>query len=151
VPEARQCFREEQTFGLVRDVPGKLWRAAATATVREAAGTHRSSVIVRAYAAASQQLADLHLRYEQVEPFWLEFVTTPGEPLSYRVEKMALSMDKTRLVVNDSLDSGRHPEGGVRLPAGQPVGSIVRLVGQVVRVSVEAVKIVAGLPAEYSS
>lgn len=76
-------------------------------------------------------------------------------------------------------DPGRHPDGGVRLPARQPVGPgvgdrpvprdrgkrsgirsdpnraddpeyIVRLVGQVVAVSVETVRIVAGLPAEYA-
>src|SRR5207248_2201695 len=56
-----------------------------------------------AVTAAGRELAELHLNYEQLEPFDLKFVETPGVPLSYRVEKMKLSPDKTSLKVNDSL------------------------------------------------
>ncbi len=134
----------------------------------------------RAFAAAGKQLAELHLGYEQAEPFDLEFVTTPGEPLSYHVEKMVLSKDRTRLVVNDSLTLAGIPKEAFDYRLGNRSALewvidqyrvtedkrsgiqsdpnrvddeqyIVRLVGQVVRVSVETVKIVAGLPAEYSS
>ena len=103
---------------------------------------------------------------------------TPDVPLSYRVDKMRLTKDKTALEVNDSLTlAGIPPESsttawataapwsgsststrsseitgrsGDRVPtptAPDDPEYIVRLVGQVVRVSVETVKIVETLPA----
>jgi predicted helicase len=108
---------------------------------------------------------------------WLE---TPDVPLSYRVEdKMRLSKDKTALTVNPSLTlAGMLPEtfsyrlgnrsalewvidqyqvsedkrSGIRSDPNRPDDSeyIVRLVGQVVRVSVETVRIVAALPTKFS-
>ena len=58
----------------------------------------------RAFAEAGKKLAELHLDYEKLKPWDLDFVETPGVPLSYRVEdKMRLSKDKTRLSVNPSL------------------------------------------------
>ncbi|HET6576220.1 MAG TPA: type ISP restriction/modification enzyme [Fimbriiglobus sp.] len=118
--------------------------------------------------------------YDEAEPFELEFVTTPSEPLSYRVEKMVLSKDKTRLVVNDSLTLAGIPKeafdyrlgnrsalewvidqyrvtedkrSGIRADPNRADDPeyIVRLVGQVVTVSVETVRIVAGLPTDYST
>jgi predicted helicase len=101
--------------------------------------------------------------------------------LSYRVEKMRLSKDKTQLVVvNDSLTlAGIPPEtfnyrlgnrsaldwvidqyriktdkhSGITSDPNNPDDEeyITRLVGQVVRVSVETVKIIAALPQEYSA
>ena len=109
----------------------------------------------------------------------MKFVTTEAVPLSYEVEKMKLTKDKTAVIVNASLTlAGVPPEvfdyrlgnrsaldwvidqyrvtedalSGIRSDpnrAGDPE-YIVRLIGQVVRVSVETVKIVNGLPAEYS-
>src|SRR3954453_11583503 len=47
-----------------------------------------------AFAKAGKELAALHLDYEKLKPWDLEFIETPGEPLSYRVEdKMRLSKD----------------------------------------------------------
>jgi predicted helicase/very-short-patch-repair endonuclease len=40
------------------------------------------------FADAGRKLAELHLNYETIEPYQLEWVTTP--PVSYRVEKMRL-------------------------------------------------------------
>jgi predicted helicase len=58
----------------------------------------------RAFATAGEKLARLHLDYETLDPWELEFVETPRLPLSYRVEdKMRLSKDKLRLTVNPSL------------------------------------------------
>ena len=100
-------------------------------------------------------------------------------PLSYRVEKMKLSKDKTSLRVNDSLRLGGIPPAvfGYRLgnrsalhwvidqyrvktdkrsgissdPNRQDDPQyIVRLVGQVVKVSLETVRIVAALPEALS-
>ena len=43
-----------------------------------------------AFSEAGKKLADLHLNYETVKPYALEWVTKPGVPVSYRVEKMRL-------------------------------------------------------------
>ena len=105
----------------------------------------------------------------------------PGVPLSYRVEdKMRLSKDRTTLRVNPSLTlTGIPPEvfayrlgnrsalewvidqyqvsedkrSGIRSDPNRTDDEeyIVRLVGQVVRISLETVRIVAGLPGEYSA
>ncbi len=100
-------------------------------------------------------------------------------PLSYHVEKMRLSKDKTQLKVNDSLTLAKIPpevfdyrlgnrsaldwvidqyqistdkRSGITSDPNNPDDEeyIVRLVGQVVRVSVETVKIVNALPAEFA-
>jgi predicted helicase len=128
-----------------------------------------------AFAEAGRSLAKWHLDYESVEPWPLTWVETPGVPLSYEVSKMKLSKDKTTLVVNDSLTmAGIPPEvaryrlgnrsalewvidqyqvsedarSGIRSDPNRldDPDYIVRLVGQVVRVSVETVKIVEALP-----
>ena len=45
----------------------------------------------------------LHLDYEQVDPWPLEEAATEGVPLSYRVQRMKLSKDRSALKVNGSL------------------------------------------------
>jgi predicted helicase len=105
---------------------------------------------------------------------------TPGEPLSYHVDdKMRLSKDKTRLVVNKSLALAGIPLEAFEYRLGNRSALewvidqyqvctnkrsgitsdpnraddeqyIVRLVGQVVRVSVETLKIVNSLPTEFA-
>jgi predicted helicase len=58
----------------------------------------------RPFAKAGEKLAKLHLDYEKLKPWDLDFIESPGVPLSYRVEdKMRLSKDKLRLTVNPSL------------------------------------------------
>jgi predicted helicase len=132
----------------------------------------------RAFATAGERLARLHLDYEKLEPWPLQWVETPGVPLSYRVEKMRLSKDKTALKVNDSLTLGGIPpevfeyrlgnrsalewvidqyrvsedkRSGIRSDPNRPDDPeyIVRLVGQVVRVSLETVRIIRALPADF--
>lgn len=129
----------------------------------------------RAYAEAGRRLGEWHVGYESVEPWPLEWVYTEGVPLSYRVEKMRLDREKTTLTVNETLRlAGIPPEvseyrlgnrsalewvidqyqvktdkrSGITSDPNRPDDpeAIVRLVGQVVRVSVETVRIVAGLP-----
>ena len=127
-----------------------------------------------------RKLARLHLEYEQLEPYDLKFVETDGVPLSFNVEdKMKLTKDKTALRINPSLTlAGIPPEtfqyrlgnrsalewvidqyqvkednrSGIRSDPNRAEDEeyIVRLVGQVVRVSLETVKIVAGLPERYA-
>jgi predicted helicase len=135
----------------------------------------------RAFAAAGKELSRLHLDYEKLDPYPLKWIETPGVPLSYRVEdKMRLSKDKTTLAVNPSLTlAGIPPEtfqyrlgnrsaldwvidqyqvsedkrSGIKSDPNREDDPeyIVRLVGQVVRLSVETVRIVNGLPGEYSA
>jgi predicted helicase len=131
----------------------------------------------RAFAAAGEKLARLHLDYDKLEPWPLRWIETPDVPLSYRVEKMRLGRDKTALRVNESLTlAGIPPEvfdyrlgnrsaldwvidqyqvsedkrSGTRSDPNRQDDPdyIVRLVGQVVRASVETVRIVSGLPGE---
>jgi len=135
----------------------------------------------RAFATAGKELARLHLEYEKLEPWALKWIESPGVPLCYRVEdKMRLAKDRTALKVNDSLTlAGIPPEvfqyrlgnrsalewvvdqyrvtederSGIRSDPNRPDDPeyIVRLVGQVVRVSVDTVKIVEGLPGDFGS
>jgi predicted helicase len=133
----------------------------------------------RAFSHAGELLAALHLDYEKLDPWELKWVETPGVPLSYRVQKMKLSKDKTMLTVNESLALGGIPpevfeyrlgnrsalewvidqyqvfedkrSGIVSDPNREDDPQyIVRLVGQVVRVSIETVKIVISLPPEFA-
>ncbi len=121
-------------------------------------------------------MARLHLDYESLEPWPLDWIETPGVPLSYRVEKMKLTKDKTALIVNPSLTlAGIPPEtfryrlgnrsaldwiidqyqvsedkrSGIRSDPNRPSDPeyITRLVGQVTRLSLETVRIVDSLPA----
>ena len=52
---------------------------------------------------AGQQLAELHLNYEQAKPYELEEIENPKYPYSLEVEKMRLSKDKTQLIYNKFL------------------------------------------------
>jgi predicted helicase len=123
-----------------------------------------------------KELADLHVNYESLDPHPLEWLENKSVPLSYRVEdKMRLSKDKRSLVVNESLTlAGIPPEtfqyrlgnrsalewvidqyqvtedakSGIRSDPNRRDDPeyIVRLVGQVVKISLETVRLVASLP-----
>ena len=117
-------------------------------------------------------LADLHVNYEGLDVM-PKVVETP--PLNWRVEKMALSKDKTSLRYNESLTVADIPpevfdyrlgtrsalewvidryrvkpdpngSGIIADPNGADAQYIVRLVGQVMHVSVETVRLVGALP-----
>ena len=132
----------------------------------------------RAFAKAGKELADLHLDYEKLELHPLQFVTN-DKPLSFRVEKMKLSKDTLSLRVNDSLTLAGIPPAVYEYRLGNRSALhwiidqyqvsedkrsgivsdpnrdddpeyIVKLIGQVVKVSLETVRIVKGLPAEYT-
>ena len=129
-----------------------------------------------AFAKAGKKLADLHVHYEQVDPYPLPWVHDKAVPINFRVEKMRLSKDKTTLVVNETLTlAGIPPEVsqyrlGNRSALEWVIDQyqvstdkrsnittdpnraddpeyIVRLIERVVRVSLETVKIVSNLPA----
>jgi len=136
------------------------------------------AVDFKAFFKAGKELAQLHLDYEKLEPWPLEWIEPPDVPLSYCVEdKMRLSKDKISLKVNDSLTLSGIPtdvfryrlgnrsaldwvidqyqvsednRSGIRSDPNQPDDPeyIVRLVGQVVRVSIETVKIIDAMPTD---
>jgi predicted helicase len=131
--------------------------------------------VFRALAAAGKTLAELHVNYEKQPEYPLEHIENPKEKLNWRVEKMRFSKDKTTLFYNDFLTlKGIPPEtfeyrlgnrsalewvidqyqvstdkrsGIVNDPnrADNPE-YIVRLIGQVITVSLETNKIVNSLP-----
>ena len=129
----------------------------------------------RAFAEAGARLADIHINYEEQPEFQLRQVEAPDAPLDWRVDKMRLSRAKTQLRYNDFLTLDGIPaevfnyrlgnrsalewiidqyrvktdkrSGIVNDPnrADDPQ-YIVRLIGKVISVSLETVKIVQGLP-----
>ncbi len=125
-----------------------------------------------ALAGLGRKLAELHLGYESLPEYPLQRRENPAVPPSLRVEKMALSRDKTALRVNDFLTLEGIPAEafGYRLGNRSALewvieqyrvttdarsgitndpnrlddeGYIARLVGQVIQVSVETQKLVA--------
>ncbi len=128
------------------------------------------------FANAGARLADIHVNYEsQSEYDKLKFVQNPDTPLNWRVEKMKLSKDKTQIVYNDFLTLDGIPEkafdyrlgnrsalewiinqycvkidkrSGIRNDPNRADDPqyIVKLIGKVITVSLETVKIVEELP-----
>jgi predicted helicase len=127
------------------------------------------------FAEIGAQLAELHLNYETAPEYPLKWIENRDVPFSWRVEKMKLTKDKSAVVVNQSLTlAGVPPEAfdyrlgnraalewvidQYRVKTDKRSGIvsdpnraddeeyIARLVGRVVHVSVETVKLVAHLP-----
>ena len=129
------------------------------------------------FANAGARLAEIHVNYEsQPEYDKLKLVQNPSVPLNWRVEKMKLAKDKTSLVYNDFLTIDGIPAKAFEYRLGTRSALewvinqycvktdkrsgivndpnraddpqyIVRLLGQVISVSLETVDIVADLPA----
>ncbi|MBM2846469.1 MAG: hypothetical protein HW407_1781, partial [Bacteroidetes bacterium] len=128
-----------------------------------------------AFAEAGKKLATLHVEYEKQKQYKLDVVESKVGHLNYRVEKMKLSKDKKTLIYNDFFTLGGIPQEALEYRLGNrsalewiidqyqistdkrsgitndPNRSddpeyIMRLVGQVITVSVETVKIVKALP-----
>jgi predicted helicase len=131
--------------------------------------------VFRAFVRAGERLADIHVHYEQQLEYPLTKTEKAGERLDYRVEKLKLSKDKATLIYNRFLTlSGIPPEtyeyrlgnrsalewivdqyqvstdkrsGIVNDPNREDDPEyILRLIGQVVTVSLETVRIVKALP-----
>lgn len=123
-----------------------------------------------AFAAAGRELARLHVDYETLGLWPLKRIENPGLPYSERVTKMKLAETKESIRINDSLILAGIPPETFKYRLGSrsalewiidqyqvkgdsdpnredDPGYIVRLVGQVIRVSVETVRIVDCLPA----
>jgi predicted helicase len=127
------------------------------------------------FAEAGAKLAKLHVNYEKQPEYPLQRLESQDAPLNWRVEKMKLSRDKTQLVYNDFLTLGGIPpavfdyrlgnrsaldwivdqyqvstdkRSGIVNDPNRPMDPeyIVRLIGQVITVSLETMKIVKSLP-----
>ena len=128
------------------------------------------------FAMAGKRLVELHVNYEQQEEYWWHRIENPKVPLSYRVERMKLSKDKRSIIYNEFLTiDGIPPEvfeyhlgnrsalewviDQYQVSTDKRSGItndpnrlddpeyILRLIGQVITVSLETVKIVKALPA----
>ena len=120
------------------------------------------------YRDAGKALARLHLNYESAKPYPLAIVETAGVPLTYRVnEKMRLADGGSRLIVNSSLTLEGIPADAHRYKLGNRSALdwvisqyhsdesdpnrdddeeyIVRLVAQVVEVSLRTIAITDAL------
>lgn len=128
-----------------------------------------------AFAKAGKRLAELHVDYEKQKEYPLERREKPGEKLDLRVEKIRLSKDKQTLVYNNFLTLSGIPLETYEYRLGNRSALewvvdqyqvstdkrsgitndpnrdddpeyILRLIGQVITVSLETVKIVKTLP-----
>ena len=121
---------------------------------------------------AGQQLADLHLNYETQEPYPLKIIENPNSPFSFKVDKMKLSKDKTKIIYNEYITlEGIPPEvfeyklgnrsaldwiidqyriktdkrSGIVNDPNRNDEFILELIQKIVTVSLETVKVVKGL------
>ena len=128
-----------------------------------------------AFASAGAHLAELHVNYESQPEYPLEKIENPKAKLDWRVEKMKLSKDKLQIVYNDFLTLDGIPTEAFAYRLGNRSALdwvidqyrvstdkrsqitndpnrandpeyIVRLIGQVITVSLETMKIVNALP-----
>ena len=131
--------------------------------------------VFRELAKAGQRLAEIHVHYEQQPEYKLKKTEKIGEKLNWRVEKMRLSKDKTTLIYNDFLTLSDIPKETYDYRLGNRSALewvidqyqvstdkrsgitnnpnrdddpqyILRLIGQVITVSLETVSIVNSLP-----
>ena len=131
--------------------------------------------VFRSLAKAGQRLAEIHVHYEQQSEYNLKKTEKAREKLNWRVEKMRLSKDKTTLIYNDFLTLSDIPKETYDYRLGNRSALewvidqyqvstdkrsgitndpnrvddpqyILRLIGQVITVSLETVNIVSSLP-----
>jgi len=118
-----------------------------------------------------KQLMDIHLNYEQTKEYPLQWVENREVPFSWRVEKMRLTPDHSAMIVNESLTLAEIPQECFQYRLGNRSALdwvidqyhvsedkrsgivsdpnnldneeyIVRLVGKVITVSVETVRLI---------
>jgi len=128
-----------------------------------------------AFADAGRKLAELHVGYENQPEYSLQQIENPDEKLDWRVEKMRLSKDKTSIIYNNFLTLSGIPQETYQYRLGNRSALewiidqyqvktdkrsgivndpnraddpqyIVKLIGKVITVSLETVRIVQILP-----
>jgi len=151
-----------------------LPKAVAGERSSQATGT-AAAAIFRAFVRAGQRLAEIHVHYEQQPEYPLTKVEKAGEKLDYGVTKMKLSKDKTSLIYNQFLTLSAIPHETYEYRLGNRSALewvidqyqvstdkrsgitndpnreddptyILRLIGQVITVSLASVKIIGSLP-----
>ncbi|MGI8964668.1 MAG: type ISP restriction/modification enzyme [Limisphaerales bacterium] len=134
-----------------------------------------SAKLFHAFADVGKKLADLHVNYESAEEYKLERIENKEAKLDWRVETMKLSKDKTSLFYNDFLTLSGIPAETFHYRLGnrsalewvidqyrvakdeqgnltsdpnrmEDEEYIVRLIGQVITVSLETQKLISTLP-----
>jgi predicted helicase len=144
-------------------------------SARKERGPQDDKDVFRTLANAGQRLAEIHAHYEQQPEYKLTKVEKKGEKLDYRVKKMKLSKDKATLIYNQFLTLSGIPKEAYDYRLGNRSALewvidqyqvstdkrsgilndpnrqddkeyILRLIGQVVTVSLETVRIVNTLP-----
>jgi predicted helicase len=127
------------------------------------------------FAISGKRLTEIHINYEQQPEYRLKHIENKDLPIDWRVEKMRLSKDKTQIKYNDFLTLTDIPPETFEYKLGNRSALdwiidqyqvstdkrsgitndpnrlddeeyIVRLIKQVITVSLETVKIVKGLP-----
>jgi predicted helicase len=135
-----------------------------------------SAKLFHAFAEAGKKLAELHVNYESAKEFRLQRIENKDMKLDWRVEAMKLTKDKSAIIYNDFLTlSGIPPEvfdyklgnrsaldwvidqyriskdenGNITSDPNRMDDEeyIVRLIGQVITVSLDTIKVVNALPA----
>ena len=128
-----------------------------------------------AFAAAGKRLMELHIDYEKQPEYKLEQIEDPKTDVTFRVERMKLSKDKTELTYNGFLKLRGIPPAAFDYRLGNRSALewvidqyrvstdarsgivndpnreddpqyILRLIGQVITVSLETQQIIAALP-----
>jgi len=128
------------------------------------------------FAKAGKELASLHVNYEAQPEYKLTWIEDIDARVNYRVERMTLTKDKTQIIYNDFVTLGGIPpevfeyrlgnrsaldwiidqyqvstdkRSGITTDPNRLDDSqyIIRLIGKVITVSLETVKIVKSLPA----
>jgi predicted helicase len=175
-PEYRECY----AANLRRELP-RIPFASVTIDNAKIYPVSSVSPVVKDFdlfgqlAKAGQRLAEIHVHYEQQPEYKLTKVEKKGEKLDYRVNKMKLSKDKTKLIYNQFLTLSGIPRETYDYRLGNrsalewvidqyqistdkrsgitndpnredDKGYILRLIGQVITVSLETANIVATLP-----
>ena len=128
------------------------------------------------YVKAGQRLGEIHVSYEDQPEYHFDFIETPGMSLDWRVEKIRLSKDKSQIRYNDFLTLAGIPpttfdyrlgnrsaldwvinqyqvktdkRSGITNDPNRPDDPqyIVKLIGKVITISLETIKLIKGLPA----
>jgi len=129
----------------------------------------------RGFSEAGAKLARLHIHYEDLPEYPLVWIESPGATMTYRIEKMKLTKDRTAVIVNDFLTLSGIPPAVFEYRLGNrsalewvidqyqvrtdPLSGIVNdpnipddlqylihLIGKIITLSMETVKIVKALP-----
>ena len=129
----------------------------------------------RGFAEAGKRLAELHVNYEKQTEYPLKWIEDIDAKVHYRVERMKLSKDKTQIIYNDFVTLGGIPLGVFEYSLGNRSALewiidqyrvktdkrsgitndpnnlddpqyIIHLIGKIITVSLETMKIVKKLP-----